>query len=114
MFTCAAGVRDGGGAETSGAPSPSEGNGAVGFGSGTGAGGVGAGAAGRGASAGARASEVPLRLPNTTTHSARFSAGRLHKLQFGEQRCQHAAACALGLGAAGEHLSDLTEHVRGL
>src|SRR5579885_2303814 len=69
MFTCAAGVRDGGGAETSGAPSPSEGNGAVGFGSGTGAGGVGAGAAGRGASAGARASEVPLRLPNTTTHS---------------------------------------------
>src|SRR3954470_7521470 len=43
-----------------------------------------------------------------------FSARPLHRLQFGEQWSEHAAAAALGFGAAGEDLRQLAKHLRGL
>src|SRR3954465_10394262 len=43
-----------------------------------------------------------------------FSARPLHRLQFGEQWSEHAAAAALSFGAAGEDLCQLAKHLRGL
>src|SRR5271169_4797663 len=110
MVLIAEGARVAGGAATSGAPSPSAGIGArpvsiaaLEPGLGT-APGCAAGAASATAGAGAitRASEFPLRLPNTGLVSGQISARPFH--QFGEQRSQQAAAGPFRLGAPGQHL----------
>src|SRR5262249_14129831 len=110
------GARVGGGAETSGAPSPSEGIGARPVSIPPGAAGLGtvpvcAGAATSAPSGATRASVNPLRLPNTLHVSKRWSVLSLH--QLGQEGRQHPAARALCLGAASQRLRQLAEHFCG-
>src|SRR6185437_16657050 len=75
-----------------------------------------------GAGAASRASEVPLRLPNTSVSELfleldhvrldRTRALTLFLPQLSEQRSQQAATRALNLGAPGQHLRQLAKHLR--